>query len=105
MRSNTRIKVTYPSILFFFFLYYIRNTVTAREKSTRCTSKIIYAPNGVSLSGGSKLKVNEKTFAAVALLPRYFLAVAAFLKKTFLKILILFLFLSQEAFPGVVPSE
>jgi len=38
---------------------------------------------------GSELKVNEKTFAAVALLPRYFLAVAAFLKKTFLKILIL----------------
>lgn len=92
MRSNTRIKVTYPSILFFFFLYYICNTVTAREKSTRYIENNLRSER--SLSEGSEFKVNEKTFAAVALLPRYFLAVAAFLKKTFLKILILSFFSS-----------
>lgn len=52
---------------------------------------------GEYLRARSELKVNEKTFAAVASLPRYFLAVAAFLwkKKTFLKILI-FLFLEER---------
>lgn len=55
--------------------------------------------SGEYLRARSELKVNEKTFAAVASLPRYFLARRSFSleKKTFLKILI---FLSLEKRTG-----
>lgn len=59
MRSNTRIKVTYPSILFFFFLYYICNTVTAREKSTRYIENNLRSERSLSPQGAN-LKLMKK---------------------------------------------
>lgn len=57
-------------------------------KRVRGTSKIIYAPNGAGISEGANLKLMKKLLLQWRYLLRYFLAVAAFLKKTFLKILI-----------------